>query len=61
MRQDRKVNEDMYLVGVDALTEAVQDITEGRGWQSAVFNDYMGTGKDRRQAWLSEVLKRRDC
>ena len=26
----RKVNEDIYLVGVDALTEAVQDITEGK-------------------------------
>ena len=37
----RKVNEDIYLVGVDALTEAVQDITEGK-MTGTVFNDYMG-------------------
>ncbi|MFR5732697.1 MAG: hypothetical protein ACLUD2_12875 [Clostridium sp.] len=29
-QQARKVNEDIYLVGVDALTEAVQDVTEGK-------------------------------
>ena len=40
----RKVNEDIYLVGVDALTEAVQDITEGK-MTGTVFNDYMGQAK----------------
>ena len=35
----RKVNEDIYLVGVDALTEAVQDITEGK-MTGTVFNDH---------------------
>ena len=40
----RKVNEDIYLVGVDALTEAVQDITEGK-MPGTVFNDYMGQAK----------------
>ena len=40
----RTVNEDIYLVGVDALTEAVQDITEGK-MTGTVFNDYMGQAK----------------
>ena len=40
----RKVNEDIYLVGVDALTEAVQDITEGK-MTGTVFNDYIGQAK----------------
>ena len=40
----RKVNEDIYLVGVDALTEAVQDITVGK-MTGTVFNDYMGQAK----------------
>ena len=40
----RKVNEDIYLVGVDALTEAVQDITEGK-MTGTVFNDYMGQAR----------------
>ena len=40
----RKVNEDIYLVGVDALTEAVQDINEGK-MTGTVFNDYMGQAK----------------
>ena len=40
----RKVNEDIYLVGVDALTEAVQDITEGK-MTGTVFNDSMGQAK----------------
>ena len=40
----RKVNEDIYLVGVDALTEAVQDITEGK-MTGTVFIDYMGQAK----------------
>ena len=40
----RKVNEDIYLVGVAALTEAVQDITEGK-MTGTVFNDYMGQAK----------------
>ena len=40
----RKVNEDIYLVGVDALTEAVQNITDGK-MTGTVFNDYMGQAK----------------
>ena len=40
----RKVNEDIYLVGVDALTEAVQNITEGK-MTGTVFNDYIGQAK----------------
>ena len=40
----RKVNEDIYLVGVDALTEAVQDITEGK-MTGTGFNEYMGQAK----------------
>ena len=46
----RKVNEDIYLVGVDALTEAVQDITEGK-MTGTVFNDYMGQERPQ-QTWL---------
>ena len=55
----RKVNEDIYLVGVDALTEAVQDITEGK-MTGTVFNDYMGQAKTASRHGC-EVLKRRDC
>ena len=40
----RKVNEDIYLVGVDALTEAVQNITDGK-MTGTVFNDYIGQAK----------------
>ena len=40
----RTVGKDIYLVGVDALTEAVQDITEGK-MTGTVFNDYMGQAK----------------
>ena len=40
----RKVNEDIYLVGVDALTEVVQNITDGK-MTGTVFNDYMGQAK----------------
>ncbi len=35
----RKVNEDIYLVGVDALTDAVQNIVDG-SYTGTVFNDY---------------------
>lgn len=35
----RKVNEDIYLVGVDALTEAVQNVVDGR-MTGTVFNDH---------------------
>ena len=38
---DRKVNEDIYLVGVDALTDAVQNIVDGK-FTGTVFNDYFG-------------------
>ncbi len=37
----RTVNEDIYLVGVDALTEAVQDIVDGT-FTGTVFNDHFG-------------------
>ena len=37
----RKVNEDIYLVGVDALTEAVQNVVDGR-MTGTVFNDHFG-------------------
>ncbi len=37
----RKVNEDIYLVGVDALTEAVQNVVEGK-MTGTVFNDHFG-------------------
>lgn len=35
----RKINEDIYLVGVDALTEAVQYVVEGK-MTGTVFNDH---------------------
>jgi methyl-galactoside transport system substrate-binding protein len=35
----RTVNEDIYLVGVDALTEAVQDTIDGN-YTGTVFNDH---------------------
>lgn len=35
----RTVNEDIYLVGVDALTEAVQNIVDGN-YTGTVFNDH---------------------
>lgn len=38
-RPDRKVNEDIYLVGVDALTEAVQNVLEDKQ-TGTVFNDH---------------------
>ena len=37
----RKVNEDIYLVGVDALTEAVQNVVDGK-MTGTVFNDHFG-------------------
>ena len=40
----RKVGTDIYLVGVDALTEAVQNVTEGT-MTGTVFNDYIGQAK----------------
>lgn len=40
----RTVNEDIYLVGVDALTEAVQNITEGK-MTGTVFNDHLSQAK----------------
>lgn len=38
---DRKIGEDIYLVGVDALTDAVQNIVDGK-FTGTVFNDYFG-------------------
>ena len=35
----RKVNEDLYLVGVDALTEAVQNVIDGKQ-TGTVFNNH---------------------
>ncbi|MDO5416144.1 MAG: galactose ABC transporter substrate-binding protein [Lachnospiraceae bacterium] len=40
----RKVNEDIYLVGVDALTEAVQNVLDGK-MTGTVFNDHMAQAK----------------
>lgn len=40
----RKVGEDIYLVGVDALTEAVQNVVDGK-MTGTVFNDYFGQAK----------------
>ena len=37
----RVVNEDIYLVGVDALTDAVQSVVEGK-YTGTVFNDHFG-------------------
>ncbi len=37
----RTVGEDIYLVGVDALTEAVQNIVDGK-LTGTVFNDHFG-------------------
>ncbi len=36
----RKVNEDIYLVGVDALTEALEDVLAGK-MTGTVFNDHI--------------------
>lgn len=41
----RKVNEDIYLVGVDALTDAVQNIVDGN-YTGTVFNDYFSQAQD---------------
>ena len=40
----RKVNEDIYLVGVDALTEAVQNVIDGKQ-TGTVFNDHFAQAK----------------
>ncbi|MCB6611594.1 substrate-binding domain-containing protein [[Clostridium] symbiosum] len=37
----RKVNEDIYLVGVDALVEAVENVMNNK-MTGTVFNDYIG-------------------
>ncbi len=37
----RKVNEDIYLVGVDALVEVVENVMNGK-MTGTVFNDYFG-------------------
>jgi len=41
---DRKVNEDIYLVGVDALTEAVQNVLEDKQ-TGTVFNDHFSQAR----------------
>ena len=38
---NRKVNEDIYLVGVDALVEVVEHVMNGK-MTGTVFNDYFG-------------------
>ena len=40
----RTVNEDIYLVGVDALTEAVQNVIDGKQ-TGTVFNDHFSQAK----------------
>lgn len=40
----RTVNEDIYLVGVDALTEAVQNVLDGK-MTGTVFNDHISQAK----------------
>lgn len=40
----RTVNKDIYLVGVDALAEACQDISEDK-MTGTVFNDFLGQAK----------------
>ncbi len=40
----RTVNEDIYLVGVDALTEAVQNVLDGK-MTGTVFNDHIAQAK----------------
>ncbi|SCH11152.1 D-galactose/ D-glucose-binding protein [uncultured Clostridium sp.] len=40
----RKVNEDIYLVGVDALTEAVQNVLEDKQ-TGTVFNDHFSQAR----------------
>lgn len=41
----RTVNEDIYLVGVDALTEAVQNVVDGK-MTGTVFNDHFGQAQN---------------
>ena len=41
---DRKVNEDIYQVGVDALTEAVQNVLEDKQ-TGTVFNDHFSQAR----------------
>lgn len=41
---DRTVGEDIYIVGVDALTEAVQNVMEGK-MTGTVFNDHISQAK----------------
>lgn len=41
----RVVNEDIYLVGVDALTEAVQNVVDGK-MTGTVFNDHFSQAKE---------------
>lgn len=41
----RKVNEDIYLVGVDALTDAVQNIVDGN-YTGTVFNDHFSQAQE---------------
>lgn len=41
----RTVNEDIYLVGVDALTDAVQNIVDGN-YTGTVFNDHFSQAQE---------------
>ena len=48
----RKVNEDIYLVGVDALVEAVQNVIDGKQ-TGTVFNDHFSQAKAAADAAVS--------
>ena len=48
----RKVGEDIYIVGVDALAEAVQDVSEGK-MTGTVFNDFISQAQAAAKAAIS--------
>ena len=48
----RKVGEDIYIVGVDALAEAVQDVSEGK-MTGTVFNDFISQAQAAAKAAVS--------
>ena len=52
----RTVGEDIYLVGVDALTEAVQNVIDGN-MTGTVFNDYFGQAHGAAEILQLNMLK----
>lgn len=48
----RKVGEDIYIVGVDALAEAVQNVSEGK-MTGTVFNDFISQAQAAAKAAVS--------